>query len=75
MQVFHTAGVPPSTGNNIFATIGSTEKSKAALTKIVTAKRAVSELSLEFILDRYPEPIEVHFQLACYLVDVPEDFR
>jgi hypothetical protein len=50
MHVFHTAGVPPSTGNSIFAIIGSTEKSKAALTKIVTAKSSVRGLILEFII-------------------------
>jgi hypothetical protein len=54
MHVFHTAGVPPSTGSSIFAIIGSTEKSKAALTKIVAAKSRVRELILNLIVDRFP---------------------
>jgi hypothetical protein len=57
MQVFQTAGVPPSTGNSIFAIIGSTEKSKAALTKIVAAKSSVSELILDFISDDPPRKL------------------
>jgi hypothetical protein len=46
MHVFHTAGVPPSRGNSIFATIGCTEKSNAALTNNVIPNNIVSELSL-----------------------------
>jgi hypothetical protein len=49
MQVFHTAGVPPSTGSSIFAIIGSTENSKTALTKIVRPKRRVRKLIRVFI--------------------------
>jgi hypothetical protein len=51
MQVFHTAGVPPSRGNSIFATIGWTEKSNAALTNNVMPNKNVSELSLGPILE------------------------
>src|SRR5580704_5198826 len=40
MQVVHTAVVPPSTGNAIFANIGSSQKSSAALTKRVSEKTA-----------------------------------
>src|SRR5574342_675541 len=39
MQVFHTAGVPPSIGRIIFAIIGWTKKSKNALRKIATDQR------------------------------------
>ncbi len=39
MQVFHTAGVPPSLGNTILAIIGWTRNSKLALTKSVQAKK------------------------------------
>jgi len=46
MHVFHTAGVPPSSGNSIFATIGCTEKSNAALTNNVIPNNSVSEISL-----------------------------
>jgi len=35
MQVFQTAGVPPSNGNNKRATSGCTRKSSAALTNSV----------------------------------------
>jgi hypothetical protein len=50
MHVFHTAGVPPSTGKSIFAIIGSTANSNAALTKIVAAKSNVRELILDPIV-------------------------
>ncbi|HUS09219.1 MAG TPA: hypothetical protein VMZ30_02045 [Pyrinomonadaceae bacterium] len=50
MQVFHTAGVPPRTGKSIFATIGCTEKSKAALTNNAMPNNSVSDLSLGEIL-------------------------
>lgn len=43
--MFHTAGVPPSKGKSIFATIGCTEKSNAALTNSVRPNNNVSELS------------------------------
>ncbi len=46
MHVFHTAGVPPSRGNSILATIGWTEKSSAALTNNVIPNNSVSEFSL-----------------------------
>jgi len=39
MQTFHTAGVPPSLGNAIFANIGSTTNISAPLRKSVMAKR------------------------------------
>ena len=51
MQVFHTAGVPPSRGNSILATIGCTEKSNAALTNNVRPNKNVSELSLVPVLE------------------------
>ena len=40
MQVFHTAGDPPSSGRIILATIGSTMNTSAALVKIALAKMA-----------------------------------
>src|SRR5438874_10205314 len=39
MQVFHTAGVPPSLGRIILAIIGWTRNKSVALTNSVTAKR------------------------------------
>jgi hypothetical protein len=39
MHVFHTAGVPPSSGSNIFAIMGWIEKSSAELTNIVTPNK------------------------------------
>src|SRR2546423_9656934 len=41
MHVFHTAGVPPSSGSNIFANIGSRTNSSADARKMVKAKSAV----------------------------------
>jgi hypothetical protein len=55
MQVFHTAGVPPRSGKTIFATIGCTEKSNAALTNNVSPNKNVSELSP----DQYLALIEI----------------
>jgi len=43
MQVFQTAGVPPASGRTIFANIGCTRKSSAALTKRVVAKSRTIE--------------------------------
>jgi len=43
--VFQTFGLPPSRGKSNFAIIGCTEKSNAALTNAVTAKRRVTALS------------------------------
>jgi hypothetical protein len=48
--VFQTAGVPPRRGSSIFAIIGCTEKSNAALTNKVIANSAVSDPSLETVL-------------------------
>jgi hypothetical protein len=39
MQVFHTAGVPPSTGSSMRAQSGCTTISSPALTSSVTANR------------------------------------
>jgi hypothetical protein len=44
MHVFHTAGVPPRRGNSIFAIIGCTEKSNAALTNKVSANKSAADL-------------------------------
>src|SRR5438270_12353001 len=49
MQVFHTAGVPPSKGSTILANIGWTRNSSAELRNRVPAKRTGS-------MDRRPEP-------------------
>jgi hypothetical protein len=59
MQVFQTAGVPPSNGSSIFATSGWIEKSRAELTKIVTPKSSV--FREVFIMDfvRKSEPISL----------------
>jgi hypothetical protein len=38
MQVIHTAGAPPNVGRSMRATIGSTQKRRAALKKRVVAK-------------------------------------
>ena len=46
MHVFHTAGVPPSSGSSIFAIIGWIEKRSAELTKIVTPNNSVFAPSL-----------------------------
>jgi hypothetical protein len=70
MQVFHTAGVPPSTGNSILAIIGSTEKSNAALTKIVKANRSVRMLIFDFRLDK-SSLSEVQLELFDILMSVP----
>jgi hypothetical protein len=51
MHMFHTAGVPPSRGNSIFATIGCTEKSNAALVKSVTPNKSVNEVSCNLVLE------------------------
>ena len=62
--MFHTAGVPPSRGNSIFATIGCTEKSNAALTNNVRPNKNVSELSLVPVLEliRFSQrPMGQHF--------------
>src|SRR5205085_1297955 len=40
MQVFHTAGDPPSRGRTILPTIGCTRNSRNALTNSVSEKRA-----------------------------------
>lgn len=70
MQVFHTAGVPPSTGNSIFAIMGSTEKSKAALTKIVTAKSSVRVLIFDFMLST-DSPQRSSSGIVCNFLSVP----
>lgn len=49
MQVFHTAGVPPSSGNNNFPNMGCTEKSNKALRNNVVPKLAVTS-SVLFLL-------------------------
>ena len=38
MHVFHTVGVPPSSGNSIRAIIGCTQNNSSALVKIAVAK-------------------------------------
>jgi hypothetical protein len=45
MQVFHTAGLPPRYGSNIFAMRGCTEKSKRALIKRAAEKRRDATLN------------------------------
>jgi hypothetical protein len=47
MQVFQTAGVPPSAGRIILAIIGWTRNSRVALTNSVRAKRTAKEGSPE----------------------------
>ena len=42
MQVFQTAGLPPSSGSTIFPNIGSATNTSAALVKSVAPKRGVS---------------------------------
>jgi hypothetical protein len=52
MHVFHTAGVPPSSGSSIFAIIGWIEKRSAELTKIVTPNSSVCGLKTFIASDR-----------------------
>src|SRR5262245_62402091 len=52
MQVFHTAGAPPSSGSTIFATIGCTTNRRLALTKAVKANNTVRRLTREIYAER-----------------------
>src|SRR5439155_26690085 len=48
MHVFHTAGVPPSSGSTIFAIIGWTRNSSDELRKSVTTSRMIMECEVEW---------------------------
>jgi UDP-N-acetylenolpyruvoylglucosamine reductase len=57
MQVFHTAGVPPSIGSTILANMGSTQNKRVALIKRVSAKNATNKTSKEkFRVDKMMKP-------------------
>lgn len=45
MHVFHTEGEPPSSGSNIFAISGWTQKSKPALVNSEAANTGVREVT------------------------------
>jgi len=48
MQVVQTAGVPPSLGKSIFATISSIQNNRRALRKIVVANNNDVSRDLEY---------------------------
>jgi hypothetical protein len=52
MQVFHTDGVPPSSGSNNFPNIGCTENNNSALRNKVIAKVMVDNKVLCLIVMR-----------------------
>src|SRR5882672_6142088 len=85
MHVFHTAGDPPSSGRIIFATIGSTMKTSAALVKIALAntrgarrecadagRTAMVMRQLSKMMGRQASTIGVEFRLKR-AVDVTPD--
>ena len=52
MQVFHTAGLPPSIGSNSFAIIGCTRNNRPAPEKIAMTNR----ISIECFGSKIPHP-------------------
>jgi len=50
MQVFQTAGVPPSLGNSILASASSIQNSSSALRKIVAANNQKTRRELDHAL-------------------------